>query len=298
MANLFAENEYTIWTQKRDLAGLRDRAAHLRADDMDALALVSEKFKPHDRPEEVIAYIMGEGSEEEAAFQLQITANALEKVSGVLRVLTAQKFLHPYIAGPQKKDIVHCLHSDEAQLSLMFFKASQSVRQLGNSEPVQNGRFYANMDAEMELVIKPLFDNIAEDVDGYMNNIYDPRFYAMGEGELIEQVGELRLESVKHNLEANDLHLQKVKKTLDQVTYVEKARDENIIPSSRGVQEFIDDKLDYADKAMQRTDERLAAAQAYLKEIFNMDELGAMPEAFKARHYVAAPLINLFDNTP
>lgn len=298
MANEFAENQYALWAQNRELSELRDRAAGLSAADMDALLLPSEKFKPSDRPEEVITYILGEGSKEEANFQLQITVNALEKVSGVIRILTAQSLLRAYVTSAEKKDLVHCIHADEAQLSTMFMKAGQSVRQMKDSPPVQNGRAYANMDAEIELVITPLFNDMGNEVDRYISREFDPNYLIMPEAGLIHAIGNLRLESVRHTLEANELHMQKIKKALDQVTYIEKARDENIIPDRPGVQDFIDDKMDYAAKAMTRAQERLNAIQSYLTDIFEMDDIGLSPDTFEPRRYVAAPLARLFDNTP
>ncbi len=298
MSNEFAQNQYELWAQKADLAKLRGRAAQLSAEDMDALFLESEKFKPSDRPQEVIGFIMGEGSREEAAFQLQITANALEKVSGVIRVLTAQALLKPYLTSPDKDDLVACIHADEAQLSTMFLKAGHSVRQMKESPTVQNGREYANLDDEIELFITPLFNSIGNEVDRYISKEFDPSLYTMGEEDLIEQIGLARLESVSHTLQANEIHLSKIKKTLDQVTYIEKAREENIIPDSEGVQHFIDDKMKYVAKAMTRAQERLNAVETYLTEVFEMDDIAMSPDDFKARHYVPAPLIKLFDNTP
>jgi hypothetical protein len=298
MSNVFAENQYTIWEQKKELARLRNESDHLRQEDLDALTLVSEKFSPHDRPEEVIAYIMGEGAANEAAFQLQITTNALEKVNDVIRVLTAQNYLRPFLSKSETKNLLSCIASDEHQLGVMFAKAADSVRQLRESPHVQTGRVYANLDDEIELFVAPLFNDIANEYDDYVSGRLDPNYLMLGEEELIDATASLRLETVGHNLEANSLHLAKIKKSLDEATYILKARDENIIPATSGVQDFIDARMDHADKALARSAERLKAATAFMNEIFFMDDEAVSAESFKAHRYVATPLIKLFDNTP
>ena len=56
--------------------------------------------------------------------------------------------------------------------------------------------------------------------------------------------------------------------------------------------------MKYVAKAMTRAQERLNAVETYLTEVFEMDDIAMSPDDFKARHYVPAPLIKLFDNTP
>jgi hypothetical protein len=289
MKNKFFDNQLRIVEQNRLLSVHRSFLDALRNPDLDPLFdLSSETFEPYETPEAVSRYIVTEGIEQEQDFQLMIVTNALEKLDEALRVVEAQASLALQIDPEQEAELNTCLQADRDQISKMFRKATDSVRIAREALPQEMVSGFLN----------PLYSRVIKHFEDIAHGIIPQDILLMDYHEHIEQVSETRLNSVELVLDANEEHMRKTNRLLNEAAYLMKAEDEGIIPSSEYLDEEIFERQEKAAAAMQKSERRIRACRHYMESIFDMGSGIQDLKEFNPVRYNSAPIRDLFDFTP
>lgn len=290
MANLFYENQLRLVEQRRWLKDHRDFLAALRNPELEPLTdLPLEGFTAYETPQEVASYVIERSAEHEAAFQLLITTNALEKIQAAMAVVLLQKALTLQISPDEQDVLSACLDMDQAQIGTMFLKASQAVAKARQNSLLED---------TIQGHLMPLFSTVTAQFEDVAHGQIKEDILFMDGKELIESIGEKRLEAVQLVLEANEEHFRKANRLLNEAAYLIKARDENIIPESSYLQEEIESRLGQSDGILSKCHKRIQSSQKYMETIYDMGHDTQQLDKFLAIHYNAAPLRNLFEITP